>query len=135
MSAIMTATLNGTLQLGTTNIVSANDVAYARAFANIVSTTLSQSTTAENIVISVGSPLTVALPVSPAQLVYVRNLPTSQQTILVTWTPNGGSSTIVTSLTPGGLVLLLETATGGGITALTIGAASLTSTVEWIVAG
>ncbi len=135
MSGIITSNLNGTFKMGTTNINSPNDASFSRAFAKIISTTLSQSNTAENITITSGTPLTVTLPVSPANLVYVRNMPNSAAILSVSWTPAGGASVSVTTLTPGGILLLFETATGGGVTALSLATFSLTSTVEWIVAG
>lgn len=90
-------------------------------------------TTGQNVLIGV-APVTIPLPVSPTQFVYIKNLHASQ-TVTVTWTPNGGASNVVATIEPGSALLLLEAAAGGGITALSLVASGASTPVEYVLVG
>lgn len=93
----------------------------------------SVSTVAE--AISVGtSPVSIALPISPTQVVYVRNTHATQ-TLTVTWTPNGGASNPVITLQPNGYILFGEPNTTSGITALSLTGSFAGTTCEYILVG
>ena len=80
----------------------------------------------------------IQLPAPTVWYVYVRNL--SANNITVTFTPVGGAATSVVLLPVtsnfGGIFLYLNTTEtgGGGITALSLTAATATSSVEYLVA-
>lgn len=76
----------------------------------------------------------IALPISPVQFLYIKNLHLSN-TIQVTWTPTGGSSNIVCMLEPGSSIMYINTTTGGGITALTLTASAASTGVEYLLFG
>ena len=80
------------------------------------------------------SPTAIALPVSPAQFVYIKNTHLSQ-ILTVTWTPNGGSSAVVIALQPGSEIQFLETTTTAGITALSLQGSAAGTTCEYLLAG
>ena len=85
--------------------------------------------------LSVGtSPTTIALPISPTQVVYLQNQHATQ-TITVTWTPNGGSSAVVGTLQPSGALMLVETNLTSGITALSVQASGASTPLLYILAG
>lgn len=85
--------------------------------------------------ISVGtSPVAISLPVSPSQVLYVKNTHATQ-TLLVTWTPNGGASNPVITLQPQGYIIFAEPNTTSGITALTVTGSAPSTTLEYFVAG
>lgn len=93
----------------------------------------SVSTVAE--AISVGtSPVTIALPISPTQVVYVRNTHATQ-TLTVAWTPTGGASNTVVVLQPNGYILFGEPNVTSGITALTLTGSLAGTTCEYILVG
>jgi hypothetical protein len=83
----------------------------------------------------------VALPISPAQVVYVKNT-SSTQVITVKWTYQGGSLAKTIDLGPGSAVLIFEGGAislagvaAGGITALTLIASADGASVEYFLAG
>lgn len=85
--------------------------------------------------LSVGTGATsIALPISPAQIVYLQNLHATQ-TITVTWTPNGGSSAVVGTLQPNGAIFLMEPNLVSGITALSVQASGASTPLLYILAG
>ena len=90
------------------------------------------NTLAESITVTT-SPSTISLPISPTQIVYIKNNSTTFQTT-VTWTRNGGASASVVVLQPGAFIMLMETDTTSGITALSF-VATGSSLVEYILAG
>lgn len=76
----------------------------------------------------------VALPVSPTQYIYLKNLhPTN--TVIVTWTPLGGSSNPVCTLGPGGWIIMGNSSAGGGISALSLNASAAGTPVEFLFLG
>jgi hypothetical protein len=84
---------------------------------------------------SVGSsPTAITLAVSPVQFIYIKNTH-ANQTITVTWTPNGGSSNPVVTLEPGSAIILVEATTGAGITALTLTGSGASTTYEFVYSG
>ena len=76
----------------------------------------------------------ITLPISPVQFLYIKNLH-AVNTILVTWTPTGGSTASILTLQPGSMIMLLEFATGAGITALGLTASGAATPCEYILAG
>ena len=81
------------------------------------------------------SPVTVILPISPATFVYIKNTHATQ-TLLVTWTPNGGASNPVITLQPGSYVMFGEAVQAlSGITAMTVTGSSSGTTFEYVCAG
>jgi hypothetical protein len=76
----------------------------------------------------------VPLPVANIDFLYVKNLDVAA-TILVTWTPNGGSTLNPITLEPGGFIMFSEGATGAGITALTLTSSASQSLVEFVLGG
>ena len=80
------------------------------------------------------SPTSIALPVSPTQIVYLQNLHATQ-TITVTWTPNGGASAVVGTLQPNGVLFLIETNLTSGITALSVQASGAATPLLYVLAG
>jgi len=107
-------------------------VALKKLFASL---TASGTAFTEGQSISVGtSPVTVSLPVSPAQFLYVKNLHATN-TLTVTWTPNGGSTATILLLEPGSAILFCEAATGSGITALSLTGSASATLCEYVVGG
>lgn len=80
------------------------------------------------------SPVTVALPVSPTQLLYIKNLHATN-TVQVTWTPTGGASNVVITLQPLATELFAETNATSGITALSLVANAVSTPVEFLLIG
>lgn len=93
----------------------------------------SVSTVGESISVST-SPVSISLPVSPTQVVYVKNTHATQ-TLLVTWTPNGGSTNPVVTLQPQGFILFGEPNITSGITALSVTGSGAGTTLEYFVCG
>jgi len=84
---------------------------------------------------SVGtSPTSLTLAVSPVQFFYIKNTH-ANQTLTITWTPNGGSSNPVVTLEPGSAIILCEVATGAGITAISLMASGASTTYEFLYSG
>jgi hypothetical protein len=125
----ITAQLAGTIQLTDT---STNSTIFYKQLLNLLMTGTSfQETQAA----SIGtSPVSIALPVSPTNFLYVKNLHATQ-TLTVTWTPNGGSSAVVQTLEPGSALLLIQTSLTAGITALSLTGSGAATTCEYILAG
>jgi hypothetical protein len=98
----ISATLYGNIQLtdSTTN---------AKVFTkSLLSLLMIGSSFSETNQGSIGtSPTSIALPVSPTQFVYVKNLHATQ-TLTVTWTPTGGTSAVVQTLQPGSVIIFIE---------------------------
>lgn len=85
--------------------------------------------------LSVGtSPVAVALPVSPVQVVLVQNTSTTAS-VQVAWTPTGGSPQSTITLDPGAVILLIENTTSNGITALSLTASAVSTPVSIVLAG
>lgn len=80
------------------------------------------------------TPASLSLPVSPLQVVYIKNVG-STNNVIVTWTPNGGSSAVVQKLTPSSFMSFIQNATGQGITALSVQADAGTSYIEFVIGG
>lgn len=80
------------------------------------------------------SPTTLALPISPTNFLYIKNLSASN-TSTVTWTPNGGSSNIVLTLLPGAALLFIEVGATAGITALSVTASAANTPIEYVLLG
>lgn len=76
----------------------------------------------------------ITLPISPVQFLYLKNTHASN-TVIVTWTPNGGASNIVLTLQPGSAILFVESNATSGITALSLNASGSATTIEMILAG
>lgn len=91
------------------------------------------STVAESLSIGT-SPTSIALPITPTQVVYIKNLHASN-TVTVTWTPNSGSSNIVITLQPGSMILLNEANATSGISALSLTASGATTPVDYVLVG
>lgn len=84
------------------------------------------------------SPVSITLPISPVQMVYIHNLNASGgPTLTVAWTAEGGSSETIVSLQGNGFIILGESVVSGssGITALALTAVGGTVPVELILAG
>lgn len=82
------------------------------------------------------SPVSVTLPISPVQFVYVKNLSSVlANTVTVTWTPASGTSAVVITLDPGALIIFSEVVTTNGITALSLTASAAGTPVEFVVCG
>lgn len=91
------------------------------------------STVAESL--SVGtSPTSIGLPISPTQVIYIKNLHATN-TLTVTWTPQGGASNVVITLQPGGLILLNEPNVTSGISALSLTASGVSTPVDYVLVG
>lgn len=85
--------------------------------------------------VSIGaSPTSVALPVSPAVGIYIKNTHATQ-TLTVTWTPNGGVSAVVITLQPGEYLVKGGANLTSGITALSLQGSGAGTTAEYILAG
>lgn len=125
----VTASLVGSVQL-TDNI--AGDTSLSKGIDFTYTGTYSSFTQSQ----SVGtSPVSLTLPGSPVQFLYLRNLATvSGSNLTVTWTPNIGSSNVVMTLTPGAAIIFSETDTTQGITDLSVTAAVAATPLEYILA-
>jgi len=107
-------------------------VAYTKLFAGLAMT---GSAFTELQTASIGtSPVSISLPISPTQFVYIKNLHPSQ-TLSVTWTPNGGGLNPVVTLEPGSAITFLEAAGGAGITALSLTGSGAGTTAEFVLGG
>lgn len=82
------------------------------------------------------SPVSLALPTSPALQVLIRNTHAANS-LTVTWTPAGGSSAVVQVLAPGGLVAVWApvSATGAGVTAISLTGSAAGTTAEVFLGG
>jgi hypothetical protein len=78
------------------------------------------------------SPVTITLPGSPTNFVYIKNL-SGTATLTITWTPNGGASNVVITLQPGGFEILDESIVGSGITALSVTASATSTPIEYVL--
>ncbi len=82
------------------------------------------------------TPVSIALPLSPTQFLYVKNLSsTLGTTVTATWTPTGGSSNAVVTLDPNALIIFSEVVTSNGITALSLVSNQAGTPVEYILVG
>ena len=81
-------------------------------------------------------PTSIAFPFgfSLAQVAYVRNVG-SVNDLIVTWTPQGGSSNPVITLEPGGAILFLEPTLVKGISALSLQSVTTATNADIIIAG
>lgn len=80
------------------------------------------------------SPTSIALPISPVQFFYIKNLSTTA-TVAVTWTPTGGSSAAIQTLQPGAVLMFSQTGSSGGITALSVTASAASTPTEFVLLG
>lgn len=80
------------------------------------------------------SPLSILLPVNPTQFVFFHNLDTVNS-VIVTWTPNGGSSNVIQTLDPGAVIILCQNTTTNGVSALQVQASANTPAIEYILVG
>lgn len=125
----ITAQLAGTIQL--TDSETNSTIFYKQLLNLLMTGTSFQETNAG----SIGtSPVSIALPVSPVQFLYLKNLHATQ-TLTVTWTPTGGSTATIQLLEPGDVIIFLHTAAGGGITALSLTGSGAATTCEFVIAG
>ena len=125
----ITATLAGNIQLtdSTTNATVFTKQLLALL---MVGTSFTETNAA-----SIGtSPISITLPVSPTQFVYIKNLHATQ-TLAVSWTPTGGSSAVIQTLQPGSVVIFSELAAGSGFTALSLTGSGAATTCEMVLAG
>lgn len=74
----------------------------------------------------------VTLPANPTQLLYAKNLSTTNS-ITFTWTPVGAVSVEVMVLQPGGVMFFFSP--NGGITALSVVASAAGTNVDYLLAG
>lgn len=95
--------------------------------------TASVSTVGEAVSIGTGS-TSIALPISPTQFIYIKNTHATQ-TLLITWTPTGGSSVAGPVLQPGAAIILIESNVTSGITALALTGSGAGTICEYILAG
>lgn len=124
----VTASILGTLQVtdnlsGSVALTKLINLAFAGSVESFAQT-LNTST----------SPLSISLPVVPTEFLYVHNLDASDS-VIVTWTPNGGSSNIVQTLDPGGAILFCQNGTTNGIVALSVQASANTPAIEFVLCG
>lgn len=87
------------------------------------------------------SPTTLALPTTPAQFVYIKNL-AATGSVAVTWTPQGGASAVTQNLSPGQALLFLNSSVGPaiagvspGISALSVTASAASTPIEYMIGG
>jgi hypothetical protein len=125
----ITVSLSGGIQI--TDVVT-NNLTLSKTLAAL-SFLGSVSTFAETVNIP-ASPTSIALPVSPTQVVYVKNTHATQ-TLTVTWTPTGGASNVVVTLQPGAYILFAESNSTSGITALSLQGSGANTTAEYVLAG
>lgn len=83
-----------------------------------------------------GADVVINLPVSPALVVYVKNLDAAN-TLTVKWTPQGGAAATIHVLAPGGAIAFINPVTNasGGITTLTLNPAGNNQPVEYYIGG
>lgn len=82
------------------------------------------------------TPVSISLPVSPAQFVYVKNLSTnSGTTVTVAWEPTSGAENNVVILDPGAIIIFCEVTTSNGITILSLTSNAVGTPVEYILCG
>lgn len=125
----VTASLNGSITL-TDNIASTSALTK-------VLTTLSSVGTVSNFVQTqslASGANSISLPITPIQFFYLKNTHASN-TIIVTWTPNGGGSNVVMTLQPGSVLMFVEVTGTSGITALSLNASGAATTIEMILLG
>lgn len=80
--------------------------------------------------------VSISLPVSPAQFLYIKNLSsTLGTTVTATWTPASGTSAAVITLDPSAVVIFCEVVTTNGITALSLISNTAGTPVEYILCG
>lgn len=80
------------------------------------------------------SSISLTLPVTPVQFVYLKNLH-STQSVAVTWTTPAGGSQFIATLEPSAILVFSETNPGAGITALSLQASGAGTSVELIIGG
>lgn len=78
------------------------------------------------------SPVSVTIPNAVANFVFIQNTHATL-TLLVTWTPTGGSTGPVLTLEPGGFIMFVEQATGAGISALSLTGSGAGTTYRAII--
>lgn len=78
----------------------------------------------------------IALTVSPALCVYIKNLHATG-TVLVKWTPQGGVEASIATLQPGGVLILWNPSTSGsaGITSLKVTPSVANCPIEYYIGG
>jgi len=81
--------------------------------------------------IPTSTPTSLILPVSPANIVYIRNI--GKTNVTITWTPSGGSSNVVINLVPQAFIIMSESTTGQGVTAISAVATTSQSTIEYVL--
>ncbi len=79
------------------------------------------------------APASLILPLSPLQVVYVKNV--GSVNVQVTWTPTGGGSAIVQSLTPTSFILFIQNTVGQGVSAVSVVTLSGSSKIEYVIGG
>lgn len=124
----ITASISGTLSI-TDNLVGsvAQNILLNLAYTGTV------QTYAETVQTST-SPLSIALPVSPTEFVAIFNLDTVDS-VIVTWTPTGGSSNVVQTVDPGGFLAFCQTTTSNGISALSVQATANNPAIKYVLCG
>jgi hypothetical protein len=96
--------------------------------------TTGSSYTESNSVSLPASITSITLPISPVTFLYIKNLH-AVNTVLVTWTPAGGSTASILTLAPGGFICFGEIAALNGISALSLTASGSATPVEYVLAG
>lgn len=85
------------------------------------------------------TPTTISVPNLSGQFLYIKNLASiAGQNVLVTWTPQGGSTESALTLSAGASIIFCESDTTNGITALSLTATGTTTTgttVEFLLVG
>lgn len=80
------------------------------------------------------SPVSLPLPISPTQVIYIANL-SQLNTVTVTWTPTGASSAVVQTLQPLAAILVMGSNVTSGVTAISLTASSANTSVDYLLAG
>lgn len=80
------------------------------------------------------TPVSLTLPVSPIQFLYIRNTHLTN-TVSVTWTPTGGASNVIQLLEPGSFISFGQAAAGAGVTAVSVTGSGAGTTLEYVLAG
>ena len=80
------------------------------------------------------SPVSISLPVSPVNFVYLKNLHATN-TIVVIWTPNSGASATIITLQPGAFIAFSENSGAQGISALSVTGSGAGTTLEFVIGG
>src|ERR1700752_3361982 len=125
----VTATINGSITL-VDSVTSTSQL--SKILTALATTgTVSEFVQAQNLASGANS---ITLPISPIQFLYLKNTHATN-TVIVTWTPNGGASNVVLTLQPGAAILFTETNATSGITALSLNASGSNTTIEMILAG